>query len=237
MQSSTITNMKLPTTTLLLLVATFAAAAPTTPLHRRQSPAARYELELGSPLACPRAIFIFARATLEAGNMGFTAGPAVATALETGYGAANIWVQGVGGAYSASIADNFLPLGTSAAAIGEAVRLLELARIKCPGTPVVAGGYSQGTAVLAGAIAYLASTSPSPLTAHITGVALFGYTLNLQNSGSIPGFPRDKVKVYCEVEDAVCYGTLYVLPAHFRYAVEAGVEAPLWLAGRIGIGW
>ena len=63
-------------------------------------------------------------------------------ALETRYGAANVWVQGVGGPYGATLADNFLPRGSSAAAIREGLRLLNLANSKCPNSKVVAGGYS-----------------------------------------------------------------------------------------------
>ena len=65
----------------------------------------------------------------------------VANALEAEYGAENVWVQGVGGPYSADLASNFLPKGTSQAAIDETKRLLILANTKCPNTPVVTGGY------------------------------------------------------------------------------------------------
>ena len=68
-------------------------------------------------------------------------GPLVASNLESRFGANNVWVQGVGGPYTASLADNFLPAGTSAAAIREMTRLFNLANSKCPNANVVAGGY------------------------------------------------------------------------------------------------
>lgn len=70
-----------------------------------------------------------------------TLGPALADALEANYGANNVWVQGVGGAYKAALLDNFLTDGTTAAAITEGKTLLKLANTKCPSSKVVVGGY------------------------------------------------------------------------------------------------
>ncbi len=136
----------------------------------------------------------------------------------------------MGGPYSADLASNFLPAGTSAAAITEAQRLFTLANTKCPNSAVVAGGYSQGTAVMSNAISGLSAT----IRNQIKGVVLFGYTKNLQNSGGIPNFPADKTKVYCDAADAVCWGTLFILPAHFLYTTDAATTAPAWLATKIG---
>ena len=70
-----------------------------------------------------------------------TLGPALADALEANYGANNVWVQGVGGAYRASLLDNFLTDGTTAVAITEGKNLLALANSQCPSSKVVVGGY------------------------------------------------------------------------------------------------
>lgn len=60
----------------LLAYLTLAAAAPVqhatgdvVSLAERQVSTTRNELESGSPSACPRVIFIFARASTEIGNM------------------------------------------------------------------------------------------------------------------------------------------------------------------------
>ncbi|KAG6361933.1 hypothetical protein INS49_010162 [Diaporthe citri] len=199
-------------------------------LEVRQTGLTRDELQSGSSSACPRVIFIFARASTELGNMGGSAGPTVADALESRYGASQVWVQGVGGPYTADLPSNALPEGTSRAAINEAKRLFTLANTKCPNAAVVAGGYSQGTAVMASSISELGSTIQN----QIKGVVLFGYTKNLQNSGRIPNFPTSKTEVYCAATDAVCFGTLVILPGHFSYQTEAAVNAPRFLAAQIG---
>ncbi|KAJ4319710.1 hypothetical protein N0V94_003769 [Neodidymelliopsis sp. IMI 364377] len=190
----------------------------------------RKELEQGSNSNCPKAIFIFARASTETGNMGSSTGPAVASALERTYGADKVWVQGVGSPYSADLASNALPDGTSQAAINEAVRLFNMANTKCPDTPIVSGGYSQGTAVIAAALPKLAA----PLRARVVGTVLFGYTQNQQNNRGIPSYPADNLKVYCAAGDLVCSGTLTITAAHFSYADEAAGPAPRFLEGRIG---
>ncbi|KAE9570143.1 Cutinase 1 [Colletotrichum fructicola] len=218
----------------LSLAITLAAAAPVevetgVALETRQS-STRNELETGSSSACPKVIYIFARASTEPGNMGISAGPIVADALERIYGANDVWVQGVGGPYLADLASNFLPDGTSSAAINEARRLFTLANTKCPNAAIVSGGYSQGTAVMAGSISGLSTTIKN----QIKGVVLFGYTKNLQNLGRIPNFETSKTEVYCDIADAVCYGTLFILPAHFLYQTDAAVAAPRFLQARIG---
>ncbi|KAF2010622.1 carbohydrate esterase family 5 protein [Aaosphaeria arxii CBS 175.79] len=217
---------------ILSIIAQLAAAAPVSEeaaLEVRQVGSTRNDLVNGNAANCPRVIFIFARASTEPGNMGISAGTTLADRLEAQY-RNNIWVQGVGLPYTADLASNFLPRGTSTAAIGEAKRLFNLAAQKCPNAAIVAGGYSQGTAVMAASISELSTAVKD----QIKGVVLFGYTQNLQNRGGIDGFPGSKVEVYCQVTDTVCYGTLFILPAHFLYTDEAAINAPRFLISRIG---
>ncbi|KAK0625926.1 cutinase-domain-containing protein [Immersiella caudata] len=195
-------------------------------LEARQSSNTRNELINGG--ACPPVIFIYARGSTESGNMG-SLGPRTADVLEATYGAANVWVQGVGGAYKANLLDNFLADGTTAAAITEMKNLLISANSKCPGAKIVAGGYSQGAALAAAAI----RDSSATIREQIKGVVLFGYTKNKQNNGGIPNYPSSRLTVFCESGDAVCNGTLLVLPAHLTYADEAEGPAPRFLIARI----
>ncbi|KAJ4986762.1 cutinase [Stagonosporopsis vannaccii] len=190
----------------------------------------RNDLEQGSNTACPKVIFIFARASTEGGNMGGSTGPAVARALEQTYGADAVWVQGVGGPYRADLASNALPGGTSQAAIDEAVRLFAMADQKCPETPIVAGGYSQGTAVIAGAIPKL----DAGVKGRVVGTVLFGYTQNEQNAGGIEGYPAENLKVFCAQGDRVCTGTLRITAAHFSYGDDAAGPAPEFLESKLG---
>lgn len=53
----------------------------------------------------------------------------------------DIWIQGVGGPYTADLLANLLPEGTNAASINEAKRLFQMSHAKCPDTPVVTAGY------------------------------------------------------------------------------------------------
>ena len=152
----------------------------------------------------------------------------MATGLETSF-RNSVWVQGVGGPYGATLGDNFLPAGTSRAATDEAKRLFNMANQKCPNAAIVAGGYSQGAAVMSTSVSELSSTVQN----QIKGVVLFGYTKNLQNGRRIPNFPTDKTEIYCNVSDAVCWGSLFILPAHLLYTSEAAIDAPRWLTQKI----
>jgi cutinase len=214
--------------TTLVSLATVALAAPAEDLVERQLSSTRNDLENGNASDCPSAILIFARATGERGNIGSSAGSSLAGSLERDIG--DIWVQGVGGPYRASTGDNLLPKGTSQAAIDEAIRLFELANEKCPDAAVVTGGYSQGTAVIAGALEELSGA----VQEQVKGAVLFGYTKNRQNDERIPNYPVDRTEIFCNRGDRVCDGTLILAPPHFAYTSVARGEAADFLSGQIG---
>ncbi|KAK3695877.1 cutinase-domain-containing protein [Podospora appendiculata] len=177
---------------------------------------------------CPPIIFIIARGSTESGNLG-TMGPIIGPVLKSNYGAANVWLQGVGGAYTASLLDNLATDGTSAAAITEMKTLLTLANTKCPKAKIVAAGYSQGAALVAAAIRDTTAT----IRDQIKGVVLFGYTKNKQNNGQIVNYPSARLKVFCASGDLVCSGSLIITSAHTSYGPDMGGAGPQFLIARI----
>ncbi|KAG6076944.1 hypothetical protein E4U16_002499 [Claviceps sp. LM84 group G4] len=188
----------------------------------------RNDLESGSG-TCPKAIFIFARGSTEPGNMGASVGPTVANTLTNQLGQGQVWIQGVGGPYTAGIPENAMPAGSSPAAIAEMDRLFTLAHTKCPTSSIFAGGYSQGAALAAAAV----SNASPEIRNQIVATVLFGYTKNLQNGGQIPNYPPDRVKVFCNPGDMVCTGSLMITPAHLNYIPQAGGAAPQFLESKV----
>ena len=72
---------------------------------------------------------------------GAICGPQTCDSLQSQLGIDKVACQGVGGAYLATIQDNFLPENTSPAAISAANDMFQLANTKCPNSTILAAGY------------------------------------------------------------------------------------------------
>ncbi|RAL12886.1 cutinase precursor [Aspergillus homomorphus CBS 101889] len=179
---------------------------------------------------CKDVTLIFTRGSAEIGNMGLVIGPQLCQALKAQISPNRVACQGVEGQYVGLIKPNFLDYNTDPKSIQTAKTTIEEAASKCPNTQIVAGGYSQGSAVIDYAVQELNSDTRNKLK----GVVLFGFTRNKQDHGQIPGYPQDKVKVYCAPGDVVCDGILVITPSHQVYGVNAG-DAADFLARQVNL--
>ncbi|CAA9960113.1 Cutinase [Pyrenophora teres f. maculata] len=169
---------------------------------------------------CRDILFAFARGSTEIGNMGTVVGPPTSEGLKKEFGADAVATEGV--PYAASVGTNAIPGGTDSRSKQLFQDTLKSMAQKCPDSVIVSAGYSQGAAVNHRAIEELDQTVQD----QIAGVVLYGDTQKTQDRNQIPNFPKDKVKIICQPGDAVCMGTLLVLPAHLTYGLRAneGVE-------------
>ena len=153
-------------------------------------------------------------------DQGTVVGPPTSDGLKRAFGSDKVATEGI--AYAASIGTNAIPGGTDTRSKNLMKETLTSMTQKCPDSVIVAGGYSQGAAVNHRAIEELDSSVQD----QIAGVVLYGDTQKAQDRDQIPNFPKDKVKIICQPGDAVCVGTLSVLPAHLTYGTRAneGVE-------------
>ncbi|KAF3937853.1 Cutinase [Dactylella cylindrospora] len=216
---------------ILAAFAALAAAAPTpvaieseVGLEKRQlvGTTANEYTEKG----CRPIIFIYARGTIETGNLGLIAGPGTANGLKAAFGLTNVAAEGID--YPALVTTNLLPGGADLNGIAEMKALLNDAASKCPNSILVVGGYSQGAAMTHRAVEYISDS----VKAKIAAIVTFGDTQNAQDGGRIPNFPKEKTLIICNVGDAVCSGTLLIFPAHLDYTRRVP-EAVAFLVAKI----
>lgn len=168
---------------------------------------------------CKDIIMLFARGSTETGNMGTICGPQTANAVKAAFGADKVAVEGI--EYAAALSTNFGPGGADRRGIAEMERLIAQANTDCPNSMLVVGGYSQGAALTHRAVEDLPQAQKDQIVAAFT----FGDTQNQQDNGQIPNFPPEKTNVICNRGDAVCSGTLNILPPHLQYGARADEQA------------
>ncbi|KAE8323852.1 putative cutinase 2 [Aspergillus sergii] len=183
--------------------------------------------ELRKSGSCKDITLIFARGTFQPGLLGLLVGPQLCDALKRSY-SGTVACQGVGPEYTADLASNLLPGGTSAAAISEAKELFEQAAFQCPHTSIVAGGYSQGAAVMHGSI----PTLSDQIKDRIKGVVMFGDSRQQQSHNRIDHFSEQKVKFYCDEHDGICQNSISLSLSHYEYGSKAE-DASQWLLSQV----
>ncbi|KAF2224798.1 cutinase [Elsinoe ampelina] len=202
----------------LALLTGLAVAAPAD-LVKRQTGINANELNG----ACREVTFIFARGSTEAGNMGTIIGPPVSDGLKRRFSTAT---QGVD--YPARLATNFGLNNADPTGVRDMQSKLRSIAGRCPNTKIVVGGYSQGAAITHQALETLDSATRNM----IVGAVTFGDTRNLQDGGRIPNYPPSQTRIFCNISDTVCFGTLIITAGHLTYGTDADA-AVRFLAGLI----
>ncbi|KAI0835740.1 carbohydrate esterase family 5 protein [Hypoxylon sp. FL0890] len=179
-------------------------------LQARQSWTVGYWAHELTDFGCKPIIFIWAKATIEPGNMGNTVGPRLSDGLKALFGPANVATQGVD--YWGFIETNFYPGGAPPWGIYD-MQLLLSAAATCPDSKIIAAGYSQGAALTHRAVEGLNEAVKEKIVAVVT----FGDTQTYQDGGRIKDFDTNRTLIICNQGDLVCTGTLYVFPVHFDY--------------------
>ena len=171
---------------------------------------------------CRSITIIYARGTLESGNIGLLAGPPFFDALEVAIGSGTFGVQGV--PYSANIF-GYLE-GGDAQGSQTLAALTEQAATQCPHTKIILSGYSQGAQLVHNGANLL---SPQ-IAARVVGVVLFGDPFDGQ---PIKNISPNIVKTYCFSWDLICKDTIFVDPAHLSYSIDA-IPAAEWVETLLG---
>ncbi|KAI1877518.1 hypothetical protein JX265_003526 [Neoarthrinium moseri] len=205
----------------ILGLTTLTVASPVAVVDEEQAAARLYGRQTGiiakefSTGGCKDNIFVFSRGSTEVGNMGAICGPPTSNGLKEALGADKVATEGVD--YGALLSTNFLPGGADLAGIATMKGIINDAASQCPDSNILVGGYSQGAAMVHRVVEDL---DPA-VQDKIAGVVTFGDTQNKQDNGQIKGFPPQKTKVICNPGDAVCVGTLTILPPHLDYTKRA----------------
>ncbi|KAF2017452.1 carbohydrate esterase family 5 protein [Aaosphaeria arxii CBS 175.79] len=195
-----------------LIAAAILGLATASPVEVRQTRTSSSEFSDGG---CRDILFAWARGSTEVGNMGTVVGPPTSNGLKANFGADNVATEGI--EYAAALAPNALPGGTDAKSKKLMQDTINAMASQCPDSTIVVGGYSQGAAVCHRAVEELDPAVQN----RIAGVVLYGDTQKQQDNNQIPNFPADKVEIICQPGDAVCRGTLTILPAHLTYGARA----------------
>ncbi|KAF2423503.1 cutinase, partial [Tothia fuscella] len=172
---------------------------------------------------CKKVVLLFARGSTEPGTMGMTVGPALSSALQRKFGAANFQSQGI--SYPASIDGAVSGAINPAGAPGskdmtkKAKAILE----RCPTTNIVLAGYSQGAEQVHGA---LQKDNLGPDGAKIAAACTYGDPMAGERTKALGGWgcmPEARTQVNCAKGDGVCTGAFSISAAHLSYTGDGSI--------------
>lgn len=176
--------------------------------------------ELGN---CAPVTVIFARGTIEPGNIGYIAGPPFFDALAAIIGGNNLAVQGV--PYGATIL-GYLEGGDPAGSTALA-QLTNQAASQCPHTQIILAGYSQGAQLVHNGEAQISAAVAS----RVKAVVLFG---DPYEGRTFPNINENLVDTFCFATDLICEDTVIVDPAHLSYSIDA-IPAAVFAASKVSV--
>ncbi|KAA6407502.1 MAG: carbohydrate esterase family 5 [Lasallia pustulata] len=176
--------------------------------------------ELGE---CAPITVIFARGTVEPGNVGDLAGPPFFNALDVLYGDSNVAVQGVD--YPATVA-GYLEGGDPGGAATLAA-LTNQAASQCPDTQIVLSGYSQGAQVVHLGVKQISAL----VSSRVNAVVFFG---DPDHGQALENISPSIVDSFCFKDDLICHGLPVVDTFHLSYSVDA-TAAALFVQAHVSI--
>ncbi|KAH8588954.1 putative cutinase [Bisporella sp. PMI_857] len=174
-----------------------APLAVSTPIVRRQLATSDTQNDLVNGSPCKALTIIFARGTVEAGNVGARVGPPLFVAVANLIGEASLAVQGVD--YSADIF-GFLVGGSTSGST-------KMKTLHSQGAQLVHNAASQFTAAE---------------TAKINSVVVFG---DPKNGTAVGTVPASKTLVICHKGDNICEHGIIVSDPHLNYSNDAPTAA------------
>ncbi|CAJ2503388.1 Uu.00g107820.m01.CDS01 [Anthostomella pinea] len=160
---------------------------------------------------CRDLIFIFARGSTQAGNIGDDPGPQVIAQLKVALGDTYVAAQGFD--YPALLIDNLRNGGCDPADAADMLALINQAASECPDSAIAVSGYSQGAALVHASVEDATTAVKNQIVAAVT----FGDTQRQQDGDQIPNFDTGKTLILCHDGDEVCDGTLIITAAHGGY--------------------
>ncbi|MCJ1478025.1 hypothetical protein MMC13_006700 [Lambiella insularis] len=206
--------MKLITVALLLFSSLSAVALPIDTSTILTKSVVKRELygDTSNELSeCAAVTVVFARGTLEPGNIGLLAGPPFFDALSLQLGSGNLGVQGV--PYGSATILGYLEQGDPAGSQTFA-QLTEQAASQCPDTQIVLSGYSQGSQLVHNGAGMLSDD----VAARVMAVVMFGDPFDGRPFSNIN---EDIVQTFCFSLDLICEDTIIVDPTHLDYSIDA----------------